>query len=346
MKLVTDIIERGWIPEQLIRLAIRSTLKRRLAAHITEDIEAKTTYFRSLLEELRDGPIKSSESESDFRASDLPTDFFKTILGAHMKSSSGFWPVGVQDLDEAQLEALANICHRAELADGMRILDVGCGWGSLSLWISENFKNCEVVALTSDPHYATFVREEAERRSLGGIHVEISELEGYKPEHSFDRIISIESLVHLRNYEKVLGLFGSWLKDDGLVFIELFCHREMAYLLGGENPYELMGRYFLLGGMMPSDNLLLYLQKDLLIRHHWRIGGLHYARTADAWLENLDATREDLIPMLEQKYGSEAMSYYHRWKMFFLILSELFQARSGGEWTVSHYLMEKPGRIE
>ncbi|MDD2942765.1 MAG: class I SAM-dependent methyltransferase [bacterium] len=345
MKLVAsvmDLCERGIIPDPVIRWGIRQIIRRGLNAEQIENVAQHNARFRQFLRSLDDQPLCVNEVQKEnWQAKQLPVDFFQKLLGRHLKFSACFWPVGVHDLDSSEAEAMALICQRAGLQDGMTVLDIGSGWGSLALWIAEHYPNCKVVALSALQLNCDYIEAEGRKYQFENLQTVCGGIDSYHPEGLYDRVFAIEAFMHTVNYRGILNRISNWLTDDGKLFVELFCHRERAYYLGEDSPRNWMGRYFITAGIMPSDDMLLYFQEDLVLEEHWSLNGLHYSQTADCWLENLDRRRNEVMPIMREKYKKEADRWFHKWRLFCITLSELFAIREGNEWWVSQYLMKK-----
>jgi cyclopropane-fatty-acyl-phospholipid synthase len=246
----------------------------------------------------------------------------------------------VSDLAAADEAMLALTCQRAEMADGMRVLDLGCGWGSLSLWLAEHYPSCRVLAVSNSKPQREFILGRCARLGLDNVEVLTADVNHFAPEQRFDRVLSVEMFEHVRNHELLLARIAAWLEPDGKLFVHHFAHREYAYPYETQGDDDWMGRHFFSGGIMPSDDLLLHFQRDLVVERNWRVNGVHYQKTCEAWLARQDARREALLPILAGVYGAqEADRWFQRWRIFFLACSELFGYGEGNEWWVTHVRM-------
>jgi cyclopropane-fatty-acyl-phospholipid synthase len=333
--LALRLAERGWLPDGLLRTGIRRILRRRLRDLETSDSEA-------LLDELRTGPIAALPEKANEQHYELPAAFFQTVLGSQLKYSCGWFGAPGTSLDDAEEQMLELTCERARLADGMRVLDLGCGWGSLSLWIARAFPACRVLAVSNSKLQREHILARCAEQGIENVEVVTADMNVLEAPDLYDRILSIEMFEHMRNWPALLRRIASWLTPEGQAFLHVFCHRSRPYLFETTSRDDWMGRHFFSGGMMPSDQLIYRFDDALRVAEHWRVSGRHYQRTSDAWLEQLDRQRASVLDILESVYGPEgAALWLERWRIFFLAVSELFGYRDGNEWWVSHYRLEK-----
>ena len=349
---VLDWTERGLVPDSVLRAGIRRLCRQRLKDIRADDIEMSSRFLEEFIDHMNRSDIAPIPEIANDQHYEVPPEFFSIVLGSHAKYSCGYWGKGAQALDQAEADALRITCSRAGIRDGMTVLDLGCGWGSLSLWIAKHFPACRVMSVSNSAQQGEYIRTLANNQGLGNLEVLTADMNHFETTQRFDRIVSVEMFEHMRNYRALFARLSGWLKPNGEFFMHIFCHRSCVYEFRDEGPSDWMGRHFFSGGIMPSDDLPLRFQENLqlLRRHRWN--GTHYEKTANAWLRNMDANREQILPILAATYGEgNAERWFQRWRIFFMACAELFGYEGGSEWYVAHYLFghsdnEKPGKSQ
>jgi cyclopropane-fatty-acyl-phospholipid synthase len=318
------------VPEPLVRWGIRRLLAQRLREISRPD--------PALAAELSRGPVALVPEAANQQHYELPASFFQIVLGSHLKYSSAFWNEEIASLDEAELVMLEVVGSRAQLADGQRVLELGCGWGSLTLWMAQRYPNSSIVAVSNSAAQREFITA----RAPANVRVITADMNVFRAEGRFDRVVSIEMFEHMRNWRELIQRITAWLEPGGKLFVHVFCHRHHAYRFDTHGAGNWLGRYFFTGGLMPSLDLLPRLQAPLVLEKTWEVDGTHYARTAEAWAANLRRRRDEAIAALTPAYGADAPRWVERWWLFFIACAELFGYRHGSEWLVGHYRLRKP----
>jgi cyclopropane-fatty-acyl-phospholipid synthase len=316
--IVDRLIASGRVPDPLLRAGIHAACTTRLRRERRRGAAAKEAF----IEQLRASPIAEQVAKANEQHYEVPPEFFRLVLGPRMKYSSCLWPDGVSTLGEAEEAMLALTCERAGVEDGMTLLDLGCGWGSLTRWLSERYPYAQIVAVSNSRPQ----REWIESLGLRNVRVVTADVNRLELDERFDRILSVEMLEHMRNYEALFARIAAWLEPGGRFFCHVFSHDRFAYAYDD----GWMARRFFSGGTMPSDDLLPRFDRDLVVEQQWRVSGRHYARTAEAWLARLDANRAAVDRVVGRAAAAE-------WRVFFLACAGLWGYRGGREWLVSHY---------
>ncbi len=338
-----SLLENDKIPDSLIRVGIRKLLKQRLSDERQGNIDVKQERLMRLVSELKSTPtIAINTQEANEQHYEVPTQFYKYCLGKHLKYSSGFWKDGVTNIDASEHDMLEITCARAELNNGQEVLELGCGWGSLSLFMAEKFLGSTFTVLSNSRTQKLYIDEQAKIRGLSNLTVITNNINDFTLNQTFDRVVSVEMFEHMRNYQKLMQLVSSLLKPHGKLFVHIFTHKEIAYKFEVKDESDWMSKYFFTGGIMPSDDLLLYFNEQLSIEKHWHVNGTHYSKTAEAWLKNMDAHKKEIVPVFESTYGKEnATKWWVYWRIFYMACAELWAYNNGEEWIVSHYLFNK-----
>jgi cyclopropane-fatty-acyl-phospholipid synthase len=344
MSLTNQILAKDILPDAVIRMGIRQRLADTLRAQRQPTVEAARAAKLRYVNELKTMPLAIATEEANEQHYEVPTKFYQLVLGKHLKYSSGYWPAKDTSFDESEAAMLKLTCERAQLVDGQRILELGCGWGSLSLWMAEHFPNSEITSVSNSRTQKAFIDGEAAKRGLKNLTIRTANMVHYEGEGEgvFDRVVSVEMFEHMKNYHELLRRISTWLKPQGKLFVHIFTHKEHAYHYEVCSDDDWMAKYFFTGGQMPSDDLLLYFQEHLKIEDHWCVSGEHYSRTSEAWLANMDKHRAAILPLFAETYGKDNVTrWWVWWRLFFLACAELWGYRGGEEWIVSHYRFTK-----
>ncbi len=337
LSLLLELAERRLLPDALVRFGIRRLLDARLREEQQRTANGeRAERIRSLF---ASGPIAVETNAANEQHYEVPASFFQRMLGPRLKYSSCWWDDGCQTLAAAEEAMLRLTCERAQIADGQRILELGCGWGSLTQWIAEQHPAASIVAISNSRSQQSFIQSRCQ--ALSNIEVRVCNVAELDLDEQFDRVVSVEMFEHVRNWQQLLTQISGWLAPKGKCFLHTFCHRELFYpfIANGENSSEndWMAQHFFSGGVMPSFDLLEQLDKPLRMEQQWKVSGKHYAKTCEAWLAHLDANTNDILEILRPAAARQLA----RWRIFVMACEELFAFGGGNEWFVSHTLLRK-----
>ena len=341
--LAIRLAEAGHLPDWMLRAGIRALLRKRLAQSVPEDVEAQGESTRQMLHEMDASAIAVAAPSANRQHYEVPAAFFELVMGRHLKYSCGWFEHPGQSLDEAEAAMLALSCERADVVDGMRILELGCGWGSLSLWMAQHYPASRITAISNSRTQKAFIDERARARGIGNLEVVTADMNVFETDARFDRVVSVEMFEHMRNWRALLAKVARWLDPGGKLFMHVFCHRAVPYLFEDDEQDDWMSRHFFTGGIMPSAGLVLNFQQQLQIERIDLVNGRHYQCTCEAWLANLDRRSGEALEVFAAGEDPHAPRVQlNRWRLFFLACSELFGYRGGNEWFVAHYRFLRP----
>ncbi len=336
------LLEKNLIPDFLIRWKIRKLLSQRLNDEDKGSDEANKKNLLALIEELKNSPVAIETKSANEQHYEIPTEFYKLVLGKHLKYSSCYYEEGVVDLNIAEHNMLELTCERAELKDGQEILELGCGWGSLSLFMAEKFPNSKITGISNSKTQKIYIDEQARRRNISNLTIITADMNLFSTEKKFDRVVSVEMFEHMRNYFELIKRISNWLKDDGKLFVHIFTHKKFSYKFEVKDETDWMSNYFFTGGIMPSNDLLFYFDEYLKKENFWVVNGTHYQKTSEAWLLNMNKHKESILKIFSETYRKEnALKWFVYWRIFFMACAELWGFNNGNEWMVCHYLFHK-----
>jgi cyclopropane-fatty-acyl-phospholipid synthase len=340
------LIEQNKVPDFLLRQGIRKLLKQRLAGENKGGVEAQQAHLMSLIDKLKASPIAVNTDDANQQHYEVPTKFYQYCLGKNLKYSCCYYNPGVTSLDQAEDDMLELTCQRAELKNGQQVLELGCGWGSLSLYMAAKYPQSTFKVVSNSRTQKLYIDEQAKLRGIPNLVVITADMNTFAIEDKFDRVVSVEMFEHMRNYTLLMNKVASCLKPDGKLFIHIFTHKEYAYLFEVIDDTDWMSKYFFTGGIMPSDDLPFYFNDDLVVEQHWHVNGTHYGKTAEAWLKNMNNHKAEIMPLFEDTYGkNQAVKWWVYWRIFFMACAELWNYNHGNEWIVSHYLFHKTNQL-
>lgn len=334
---IIDTAERTPLPDVMIRAGINALCSRTAARLAAGNAESDAAFARDMAARA----IAEHTAAANTQHYEVPAEFFAKVLGANRKYSSCFYSDAHSTLQEAEEEALRQTVVHADLADGQAILELGCGWGSLSLWMARQFPGATIVAVSNSNSQREYIEAAARTRGLANLTVVTCDMNVFDPKQTFDRIVSVEMFEHMMNWRELMTRVRSWLRADGRFFMHIFTHRSGAYLFDRADKEDWIAQHFFTGGVMPSHHLIRQYADLFDVEKEWQWSGVHYQRTALDWLANFDQNRDAIAAVLQPVYGQSTGLWMRRWRWFFLATAGLFGYADGNEWGVSHYRMKK-----
>lgn len=337
MKIAISLAEKRIFNDALIRTGIRRLLKNRL-----ETLPQEAMTSADWITSLKDQPLAEKTEAANEQHYEIPSDYFKKVLGPNLKYSCGYWLEDCNSLEASEVRMLEMTCQRAELKNGQKVLELGCGWGSLSLWMAQKYPESTITAVSNSHSQRKYIEEQARVRRICNLKVITCDINHFQPDAAYDRIVSVEMFEHVRNHQALFRRIEGWLEQSGKLFVHVFAHKESTYLFEANKASDWMSRYFFSGGIMPAADLLPTAAKGILKTEGiWKINGTHYSKTLEAWLQKQDTAEPVILEILRLCYGESAPLWLQRWRMFYMASSELFAYRNGEEWIVMHYLFSK-----
>lgn len=348
IKFLIALAEKGYFPDFFVRLGIKRLLAKRLQEINTDSTETSSMVKEAFIMHMDKSAIALVPQLVNKQHYEVPSSFFDQCLGVHKKYSSCYWDINTNTLDTAELNALKISVNHADIKNGQTILELGCGWGSLSLFMAKHYPKSKIIGVSNSNSQRAYILEKAKKRNLSNIQIITCDMNKFNPTNfnipkEFDRVVSVEMFEHMRNHRKLYKLVSEWLKPGGKFFMHIFVHRQTPYAFEVKDKDDWMSEFFFSGGMMPSEDLPLHFQENLKLRHQWSWDGTHYEKTANAWLVNMDQQKKTIFPILEKTYGKHnALIWFHRWRIFYMACAELFGYNNGQEWRIAHYQFERP----
>ncbi|WP_223787608.1 SAM-dependent methyltransferase [Marinicella meishanensis] len=340
IKTLIQWIERGHLPDFVVRAGIRKLLKQRLREEHADDVEASDQKYHEFLTEIKQSALAIDTDKANEQHYEVDAEFYRYALGARKKYSACYYH-GNESLDQAEENMLALYVERGQFIDGQEILELGCGWGSITLYLAEQFPGSKITGVSNSNSQRRHIMAQAQARGLNNVNIITCDINELELHQQFDRVISIEMFEHVRNYQNLFNNIASWLKDDGKMFVHVFAHRYLMYPFIAEGDDNWMAKYFFSGGQMPAVDTFYHFQQQLKIERRWLNSGVHYEKTANHWLQNMDQNKAQIMPVMEKVYGEDAKLWFQRWRIFFMSCAELFGHDGGNQWLVAHYLFSK-----
>ena len=343
--MIDKAVASGILPDKIIRGGIQHFIKKRIKEDIGLTVSQREVKRLSFIENMRRSPVAVETDLANDQHYCLPPEFFELVLGKNLKYSCCHWG-NSKSLDEAENEMLDLTISRAQITDGMKILELGCGWGSITLSMAKKYPNSKILAVSNSPMQREFILNKAKQLGLSNVSVETHNVAELNLDQRFDRVVSVEMFEHMRNYPELLKRISSWLNPNGKLFVHIFVHRDVPYLYEVKDDSDWMSKYFFSGGIMPSAHIFHYFTDHMNVENYWAVDGIHYQKTARAWLDNMDQKKSQIFKVLKKHYGEkDYKKWFHYWRIFFMSCEELWKYDNGSEWFVGHYLLNKSGEV-
>ncbi|MFW5736969.1 MAG: SAM-dependent methyltransferase [Halanaerobium sp.] len=348
------LLARGTVPDFLLRRGIRRLIKKRIKKQNKLSVEERFEYLNNFIAQLKKQPIAVETEAANEQHYELPPQFFEKILGRNLKYSCCYWSDDLnykklkkqsdlqQRLDRAEDEMLELTVKRAQIKNGQNILELGCGWGSLSFYLAKKFPDSRIISISNSSLQIDYINKLAAQNKIDNLRAVKADINNFKTEAQFERVLSVEMFEHMRNYQKLLQKISGFLTAEGKLFVHIFSHQNYPFTYQDSKKTDWMARYFFSGGTMPSQDLLHYFSGNLNLQKQWAVSGSHYQKTLEAWLQIMDQKKEEIYPILESTYGQEqAEKWWNYWRLFFISSAEFFGYNDGDDWFISHYLFQK-----
>lgn len=336
-----NLLEKNQIPDIMLRQGIRYYNQQHLKRLAKEPPQQKDF----LIAQLKDSPLAVSTDKANEQHYEVPAAFYQRVLGPRLKYSCGYWKSPSVSLAQSETDMLELYCQRAQLQSAHNVLELGCGWGSLTLYMARKYPHLKITAISNSASQKAFILDQAHQQGLKNIEIITVDINDFQPENRFDRLVSIEMFEHLRNYDRLFKNISQWLKPGGLLFCHIFTHKKHAYLFEVEHERDWMAKYFFTGGTMPSHDLLPRMSGELRLQQDWELSGQHYEKTSNAWLARMDAQKAEILPLMGEIYGKDQqLKWWVYWRVFFMACAELFGHDQGQQWQVSHYLFQNEAK--
>jgi cyclopropane-fatty-acyl-phospholipid synthase len=339
--MINTIISSGFVPDFIIRTGIRRLLKERIKDITPNPPQSIEEVKNSFINMMKASPLAVQTRDANEQHYEVPTDFYLYALGPNLKYSCAYFEEN-ESLEEAEIKMLERTLSMARIRSGDKVLELGCGWGSLTLFTAKKFPECQITGVSNSATQKIYIDQKAKNLGLTNVRIITADMNNFNTEEKFDRIVSVEMFEHMRNYEILLNKISGWLNEHGTLFVHIFVHKSIPYLFEVKDESDWMSKYFFSGGMMPSDDIFHFFQEKFKLVEHVKYNGTHYAKTSEEWLKNTDQNKQKILDLFKIHYGiKDAKKWLEYWRIFFMACAELWKYDSGREWFVSHYLLEK-----